>query len=163
MALGKNMKIDKLIPDTTDILSVEKENMNEKDKQTSNNITVEKENKKQLSNINEIVENNETYKIIITPSLRKKVRKVKIEIEGDVSITNIYKIKNEIIPILENYDFVDFNLDKIENLDICCVQLLLAIRMYFNAMEKEVNLKINLPDGLKNIISTAGFKSLLNN
>lgn len=161
MALGNNMKIDKLIPDNDGDIKIE--NTIEGDEQLSNKASIDNENVEIESNHRDIIECNETYRVIITPSLRKKVRKVKIEIEGDVSITNIYKIKNEIIPILENYDFIDFNLDKIENLDICCVQLLLAIKMYFNAMEKEVNLKINLPDGLKNIISNAGFKSLLNN
>ncbi|MDT8411775.1 MAG: hypothetical protein RQ875_04875 [Vicingaceae bacterium] len=137
------MKIDKLIPDSETIESTVTENV--VDKSVSLN------------------ETEETFKVNLTPSKRKKVRKVKVEIEGDLSIVNIYKVKKEIVSVFENFDIVDINLDKIINMDMSCVQLLLAVKMYYSSLDKEITLKINLPEELKNVITNSGFKSLINN
>lgn len=143
MALGKNMKIDKLIPDSESIEKKVPENIVDK--------SVSSE------------EGSETFKVNLTPSKRKKVRKVKVEIEGDLSIINIYKVKKEIISVFENFDVVDINLDKIVNMDMSCVQLLLAVKMYYSSLDKEITLRINLPEELKSVIANSGFKSLINN
>ena len=69
MALGKNMKIDKLIPDHEAIGNKVSENVVDKGVNSEEGL--------------------ETFKVNLTPSKRKKVRKVKVEIEGDLSIINI--------------------------------------------------------------------------
>lgn len=147
MALGKNIKIDQLIPEIK----------NAKDKNKVE-VKIERKNKpkSELKNIED-----ETFKIWFTPSRRKKVKKVKVNLEGDLTIVNIEKVKESIAPVFDSYDYVDFVLENVSNIDVSCIQFLLAVDAHSKSIKKEVTVKANLSKGLKTLVSNAGFNPLI--
>lgn len=144
MALGKNIKIDQLIPEV---------------KEEKKEVKVKKEKKVVKIKSDENLP-KESFSLVITPSRRKKVKKVKVGLEGDLTIVNVLKMKQDIIPVFEDYDYVDFTLNNVENIDSSCIQLLLALKTHYKTKNKEVTVKIDIQKELKNILSNAGFSSL---
>ena len=156
-----NLKRDKVIPD-------KKKEKKTEDKGAVSKVVAQSKQKQEkqpeakvLNKETEIVGDN--YKIVITPSKRKKVKKTNIDLSGDLSIANIEKINEHIKPILVNYDFIDMYLTNVDNYDLSTIQLLYTYTILHDTEDKSKMMKViaDLPIGLKKLTQACGFSEFI--
>jgi hypothetical protein len=175
MALGKNMKIDRLVP------LAKKETKNELDQATLEQV-VEINSEQVVSDIEinnntpevaqetEInqVENNtngfiysdieqETITIRFKPSRRKTQKRILIDIEGAITINNIELMHAQVHQVFENYDFVEVNLKNITEVDLTAIQLFHAIRVSYYPQNKFISINAELASQDRKLLNTCGF------
>ena len=156
-----NLKRDKVIPDTKKKKKTEEKDAVSKVVAQSKQKQENQSEAKVLNKETEIV--GENYKIVITPSKRKKVKKTNIDLSGDLSITNIEKINEQIMPILANYDFIDMYLTNVDNYDLSTIQLLYTYTILHDTEDKSKLLKViaDLPIELKKLTQACGFSEFI--
>jgi len=144
MPIGKNLNLkrDKVIPD----------------KKKS---VIKEQNAKDSVETLDIEENNFSIKVI--PSKRKKVKKTNIELSGDLSITNIEKINEQIKPVFGNYDLVDMYLTNVDKYDLSTIQLLYTHTILHDTEDKSKMVKViaDLPIELKKLTQACGFSEFI--
>ena len=99
--------------------------------------------------------------LILEPSKRKKIRKTRVFLEGELTINNVEGFIQRIHPIFESYDYVDFYLRKVTSLDLCFVQMLYHMQQSYGKKQKNVTIDSELSSDLKKIIVHAGFEELM--
>lgn len=82
-------------------------------------------------------------------------------IKNELTINNISEVKQEIAPLISNYEHFSLSLREIENIDLSAVQLLYSLRQTLEKKGKGIELDLQLPDELRSIVENAGFKDLL--
>ena len=100
-------------------------------------------------------------KLILEPSKRKKIRKIRVILEGDLTINNVDAFKTEIEPVFNDFDFVDFLHRDVTSLDLCHIQLMYQIQQHYETKSKTVTIDADLPTDLKKVVVNAGFKELM--
>ncbi|MEQ9403810.1 MAG: hypothetical protein RIM99_09510 [Cyclobacteriaceae bacterium] len=98
---------------------------------------------------------------ILEPSKRKKIRKTKVIMEGELTINNVDTFMELINPIFKDYDFVDFFLREVTSLDLSHIQMLYYYQNHHIKKGKTVTIDADLKSDLKKIIVSAGFKELM--
>lgn len=99
--------------------------------------------------------------LILEPSKRKKIRKTKVILEGDLSINNVDAFMSQIEPIFDDYDYVDFFQREVTTLDLCHVQMLYYFQNHPTRKGKTVTVNSELPTDLKKVVTNAGFKEFM--
>lgn len=177
MALGKNMKIDRLVP------LAKKETKNELEQATLEQVIEVNSEKTTIETdiINNIdvpqvipiiqVENDtnnnngfiysdieqETITIRFKPSRRKTQKRIIIDIEGSITINNIELMHAQVHQVFENYDFVEVNLKNITDVDLTAVQLFHAIRVSYYPQNKFISINAELASQDRKLLNTCGF------
>jgi len=106
MALGKNIRVDKLIPELKEESTIEEKlNTSLKKSAVSKKAIVKKDEikKKEVKAIEFEEHFEEGIKFIIEPSRRKSVSKVKVFIEGKLGVYNAEYLTNKIKEVIVSY------------------------------------------------------------
>ena len=99
--------------------------------------------------------------ITLEPSRRKKIRKVRVFLEGELTISNSEAFLHRILPIFDQFDFIDFSLHDVTSLDLSFIQMLYHVKKCHAKESKEVTIDSQLPPDLKKIIVCSGFERLM--
>ena len=176
MALGKNIKIDKVIPE---------ENNASEENEFSLDLT--SEIKPEIQKMKPVLENSmikdelvvlkeeniatssdeeryapddvelEDIKIYYKPSKRKTQKRIMISLEGSFTLKNIHLLKQNIPAIFEHYDFLELKLDNITDVDVSAIQLFHLMRFIYGPQKKFVAIKASFTDAQAKLLNTCGF------
>jgi len=100
-------------------------------------------------------------KLILEPSKRKKIKKTKVILEGDLNINNVDAFMLEIEPIFDDYDFVDFFQREVTSIDLSHIQMLHYFKNHPGRNGKTVTINSDVSPEMKKMVTMAGFKELL--
>lgn len=100
-------------------------------------------------------------KLILEPSKRRKIRKIKVIMEGELNINNVDAFTEQIHPIFKDFDFVDFLLREPSSVDLAHIQMLYYFQEYYAAKGKTITIDSNVSTETKKIIISSGFKDLM--
>jgi len=147
MALGKNMKIDRLIP---------LKNLEDK-------VSVKIESEK-MDNVVESISQTpyndietDSIKIVFTPSRRKTQKRILITIEGSLTINNVELLYSNVKGVFENYDFVEVTMINISEVDLTVVQLFHLIRVKYWSLKKYISINAGFGREDRKLLNTCGF------
>ena len=159
MALGKNMKVDRLIPlevenisENIDVSSDLVENLEvqvETEHQTKSEPTIQYED----------IE-NETLKMIFIPSRRKTQKRILINIEGALNINNVDLLYSKVNVVFENYDFVEVTMTNVTEIDLTVIQLFHAIRVAYLPQNKYITINSEFSRDDRKLLNICGFVEL---
>ena len=99
--------------------------------------------------------------LILEPSKRKKIRKTKVILEGELGIKNAAAFQKKIIPVFDDYDYVDFFLKDVTVLDLSYIQMLYYLKKHFQNHGKVIKIDSALSAEVKKIVVRAGFEELM--
>ena len=187
MALGKNMKVDRLIPladennaenklvninldlsDSLEELSSEEEKVSMIDLTLDDkmNNVAEYVNKDELQLQSDsqaqpaiVYENvdTDTLKIIFTPSRRKTQKRILINIEGALTINNVDLLYSKVNVVFDNYDFVEVTMTNVTDIDLTVIQLFHAIRVSYWSQKKYISINAEFSRDDRKLLNTCGF------
>lgn len=100
-------------------------------------------------------------RVMLRPSKRKTVKKVKVVLEGNLSIINSKNFLKEIVPTFEDYEYIDFFIDNPTALDLSFIQTLYHLKTYYANQNKNVTIDSELPAEMKKVVANSGFEDLL--
>lgn len=100
-------------------------------------------------------------KFIVEPSKRRKIRKTKVIMEGDLNINNVDAFSQQIKPLFQDYDFIDFLMRDTTALDLSHLQMLYYFQNHFIKNGKTVTVDAELSPDYKKIIVNNGFKEFM--
>ncbi len=104
---------------------------------------------------------DKNFQIHVKPSKRKKIRKVKVTLEGELNIYNVKEIREAVLPIFSDYDFIDFYLDNIREIDFSFIQFLYYIQSIKAEENKTVTIDCRLSTEIKQMVTFLGYNDLL--
>jgi anti-anti-sigma regulatory factor len=99
--------------------------------------------------------------ISFKPSLRKTVKKIKVILEGNLSINNSKAFVKQIQPVFEDFEKIDFHLTQVESIDLSFIQSLYHLKMFHEQDGKEVTIDSEISGELKSMVINSGFEDLL--
>ncbi len=99
--------------------------------------------------------------ISFKPSLRKTVKKIKVILEGNLSINNSKAFIKQIQPVFEDFEKIDFHLTQVESIDLSFIQSLYHLKMLHEQDGKEVTIDSEISGDLKSMVINSGFEDLL--
>jgi len=99
--------------------------------------------------------------ISFKPSLRKTVKKIKVILEGNLSINNSKAFIKQIQPVFEDFEKIDFHLTQVESIDLSFIQSLYHLKMLHGQEGKEVTIDSEISGDLKSMVINSGFEDLL--
>ncbi len=165
MALGKNMKVDRLIPLEVDSVlenqafSMDAELVEISEVQDEHSVETEIKIKTEPTIQYENVE-NETIKIIFIPSRRKTQKRILINIEGALNINNVDLLYSKVNVVFENYDFVEVTMTNITEIDLTVIQLFHAIRVSYLPQKKYITINSEFSRDDRKLLNICGFVEL---
>lgn len=112
------------------------------------------------SDLPEVIEMRDA-KISLHPSKRKTIRKIKLILSGTLNITNVDQARSSLLPVFENFDYLDFQLKEVSSLDLSFIQLLYHFKYSFAQKGKNVTIDSELTGESRKIIVHAGFEELM--
>lgn len=98
------------------------------------------------------------FQVQITPSKRKTVSKVFVNISGNFSVINIRQIQDEVMPAVESYEQLTVKLSDIRQIDLAAVQFLNVL----SRTGKAFKIDHELSASQKQQLTMAGFSDLIN-
>lgn len=101
--------------------------------------------------------NEETIKIIFTPSRRKTQKRILIAIEGNLTINNVEILYSKVNDVFENYDFVEVTLKNVTAIDLTVIQLFHAIRVTYYPQQKFISINAEFSRDDRKLLNTCGF------
>lgn len=181
MALGNNMKVDRLIPLTEENHAQDEspkvfdsstaEEINSLSEKTSSDTTFvsemtlgsdpvvssEDSAKSDLPLI--VYESVETdsLKMIFTPSRRKTQKRILINIEGALTINNVEVLYSKVNVVFDNYDFVEVTMSNVSEIDLTVIQLFHAIRVSYWSQKKYISINAEFSRDDRKLLNTCGF------
>lgn len=169
MALGENMKIDKLIPERKMIrreLSTEADII-----LTSNNVEISQESHKYTEGISseKVADYDQKHlepieikniKVVFTPSRRKATRRISILIEGEFTVNNVSLVKDRVEDVFYNYDYVDVVLKNITLIDLTVIQLFHVLKSLYDGKDKHIFIDAELSKNDKLLFYKCGLADL---
>ena len=165
MALGKNMKVDRLIPLEVDSVienqafSMDAELVEISEVQDELSVETEIQIKTEPTIQYEDFE-NETIKIIFIPSRRKTQKRILINIEGALNINNVDLLYSKVNVVFENYDFVEVTMTNITEIDLTVIQLFHAIRVSYLPQKKYITINSEFSRDDRKLLNICGFVEL---
>lgn len=99
--------------------------------------------------------------ISFKPSLRKTVKKIKVILEGNLSIKNAGMFVKQIEPVFEDFDTIDFYLTQVDSLDLSFIQSLYHLKSYYDQNDKKITIDSELSGEIKKMAINSGFENLL--
>ena len=88
---------------------------------------------------------------------------ISIELKGDLSISVIRKIKQELASLVHGHQNVELKMHEVEFFDISILQLILALKKMIREQGGRFAPDINLSDEYMDLIELSGFLKLLKN
>ena len=165
MALGKNMKVDRLIPLEVDSVienqafSMDAELVEISEVQDELSVETEIQIKTEPTIQYEDFE-NETIKIIFIPSRRKTQKRILINIEGALNINNVDLLYSKVNVVFKNYDFVEVTMTNITEIDLTVIQLFHAIRVSYLPQKKYITINSEFSRDDRKLLNICGFVEL---
>jgi len=177
MALGKNMKVDRLIPlkkedkaleatppvaqeEITSAVSVSLDeffdNLTSNEAVKATEVTPENTESSEPSTIYMDVV-LEDLTLNFKPSRRKTQRRMIISLEGNLTIKHVELLYSKVHSVFENYDIAEINLTNISDIDITVIQLFHAIRVHFYPLNKFIAIQADLSREDRKLLNTCGF------
>ena len=165
MALGKNMKVDRLIP--LEVNSISENSIENQDfsidvelvEDSKVQVETESQTKSEPSFQYEDFE-NETIKIMFIPSRRKTQKRILINIEGALNINNVDLLYSKVNVVFENYDFVEVTMTNITEIDLTVIQLFHAIRVAYLPQKKFITINSEFSRDDRKLLNICGFVEL---
>ncbi|GEM_PF-2159363 len=178
MALGKNMKIDRLIPLNIEDDKIQIEEGVSTVKEAVNNDAVisdpviesvaikEEVITPILEPVIDAVEDDkilfqdieiENLKIVFTPSRRKTQKRILITIEGSLTINNVELLFSKVKDVFEKYDFVEITLNNITEIDLTVIQLFHATRVCYFSLKKVIAINADFSRNDRKLLNSCGF------
>jgi len=105
--------------------------------------------------------NDKSFHVEIIPSKRKAVKKTKIELSGELTISNSVKINKGIKDVFKDYNIFSIVLKDVDALDLSILQLLYFYKTLCENEGKEVKISAELTNEIKELITVNGFSNLL--
>ena len=166
MALGGNMKIDRLIPVKETEVKTEVRIEESVDVGASASAVIidapRAESQPQLESQLESQSQYEdietdSIKIVFTPSRRKTQKRILISIEGSLTINNVELLYSKVNGVFENYDFVEVTMKSVSEVDLTMVQLFHAIRVSYWPLKKYISINAEFSRDDRKLLNTCGF------
>jgi hypothetical protein len=161
MALGKNMRIDKLIPSTESTSQPIKQMEDVSEKQHAipmDAVPVEKENRT-IKTQHENIE-SAGLKVVFTPSLRKTTKRITVSISGEWHVGNIGLVQEPMSEIFNLYDYVDLVLRDITRIDLSPIQYIQSLRSVYTNQNKSISIDAEFSAEIKTLIMNAGLMTV---
>lgn len=160
MALGKKLKLDRLIPH----IDLEKDQVAESTEnvspQESTSVSVEAV----VQTAPSIIGNSALdaivspdIKVEFIPSKRKTQKKVFVHLSGDLTIRNVNLLKDKIPALFDEFDHVELVLKEITGIDITTIQLFNLMRVNYHSFGKFTYINAELTAEQKKMLNTCGF------
>ena len=132
-------------------------------KEDKKNKLAEKESSRKEKGLLEMLEEEQSsrYSIEIIPSKRKSVKKAKIVLGGELTIGNSSAIHGEVSLAFDKYEIINFSLQEVRELDLSMIQMLHAYKTGLEKDGKSINITVDLPKELKQLVQLSGFSPLL--
>ena len=172
MALGNNMKIDRLIPLKKTDVKVKTEEVSSvaavvevvtsdntiiiNESQPEPQAPVEPQAQPQPESQYGDIE-TDSIKIIFTPSRRKTQKRILISIEGSLTINNVELLYSKVNGVFENYDFVEVTMKSVSEVDLTVIQLFHAIRVSYWPLKKYISINAEFSRDDRKLLNTCGF------
>ena len=170
MALGGNMKIDRLIPvketevktevrieESVDVeASASAVIIDEPRAESQPQLESQLESQSQSQSQYEDIE-TDSIKIVFTPSRRKTQKRILISIEGSLTINNVELLYSKVNGVFENYDFVEVTMKSVSEVDLTVVQLFHAIRVSYWPLKKYISINAEFSRDDRKLLNTCGF------
>jgi MFS superfamily sulfate permease-like transporter len=161
MALGKKLKLDKLIP----LIDLSENNRVDL---TETNIPASEENTTaSVSSIElEIANPNFSFldpidsgdmKVEFVPSKRKTQKKIFVHLSGALTIQNVGEMSNRIPMLFDEYDHVELVLKDVTGIDITAIQLFNLMRVNYHSFGKYTYINAELTNDQKKMLTTCGY------
>jgi len=103
---------------------------------------------------------NESAHIIIKPSETEGDNKVSISMEGALTVDSMSKAKKSLLDAINEFDYISVTFNNVIDIDLSCVQLLLALKKTCAKLNKQVEIDMKIPDNLKLILNHSGFSKI---
>ena len=163
MALGKKLKLDKLIPliDLSENPAVDTSNEDSGVGQLVKDELIGQSQESLVavestgSLLDPIV--TETIKVEFVPSKRKTQKKVFVHISGALTIQDVGELKNRIPLIFDEYDHVELVLKEITGIDITAIQLFNIMRVNYHSFGKYTYINAEFTNEQKKMLATCGY------
>jgi len=169
MALGKNMKVERLIPIQKEEESEDKivnglvdviiEKEVKKDLDVLVEVNVELEESKVPQIVTAIYEDIDTgsIKVFFKPSLRKTQKRILIDIEGALTINNVELLHSKVSAIFQYFDYVEVTMKNVTEIDLTVIQLFHAIRVFYYPQNKFIAINADFSRESRKLLNTCGF------
>lgn len=92
---------------------------------------------------------------------QEKDNSARIIMEDELSIQTVEDATEKLKDTVDTYEHFTFELDKVNNLDLAYIQLLLSFKQTAEESGKHVDFKLNLSDELKELLKKAGLDTML--
>jgi len=173
MALGKNMKVDRLIPDVKselneEVISIVVEQIQEiKDTvlvEEAKAVVVEKtveaiveEVKAPVSEFQIKDIDTDDLKVYFSPSKRKTQKRIIVNIEGNLTVLHIEDLKSKIDEIFTLFDYVEVNIKNVTQIDLTAVQLFHLMRAIYHSKQKYTSINAEFSREDRKMLNACGF------
>ncbi len=115
---------------------------------------------KQQTNLPSTIELKDAT-ISLQPSKRRTIRKIKVVLEGNLSINIAEEAFEAVKSVFEDYDYVDFYLKDLKGIDLSFIQLLFHLKKYYEPKDKHVTVDSDMKSDMRKIIVHAGFEDFM--
>jgi ABC-type transporter Mla MlaB component len=94
-----------------------------------------------------------------TPQFNGNSNSVHIVLEGELLLKHIHELAAEITVVIHQYEDITIALKNIVNIDLACIQLLLAAKQTAIASKKKIACQVELPAEVENVLNHAGLNN----
>ena len=161
MALGKKLKLDKLIPliDLSENKAVDLTETNvpslEEKSEISDNL-IDTEIKEPSFSFLDPIDTGD-MKVEFVPSKRKTQKKIFVHLSGALTIQNVGAMSNRIPVLFDEFDHVELVLKDVTGIDITAIQLFNLMRVNYHSFGKYTYINAELTTDQKKMLTTCGF------
>jgi hypothetical protein len=161
MALGKKLKLDKLIPliDLSENKAVDVTEMNvpsSEENTDSSLASIELENVESIFSFLDPIDTGD-MKVEFVPSKRKTQKKIFVHLFGALTIQNAREMSNRIPMLFDEYDHVELVLKDVTGIDITAIQLFNLMRVNYHSFGKYTYINAELTNDQKKMLTTCGY------
>ncbi|MEY4604306.1 MAG: hypothetical protein RIT43_1598 [Bacteroidota bacterium] len=163
MALGKKLKLDKLIPlidlseNRVDEALEKTSPSNEEDKRIETSVSMmDSEVKEPVFSFLDPIDTGD-MKVEFIPSKRKTQKKIFVHLSGALTIQNVSQMKDRIPMLFDEYDHIELVLKDVTGIDITAIQLFNLMRVNYHSFGKCTYINAELTNEQKKILTTCGY------
>jgi len=97
----------------------------------------------------------------VTCTSSRGAEPARIVIEGVLTIQNAAVIRDALLEMLPRFDAIHIQVRQVVDVDLACVQLLLALRKTALVAEKKMTIEMDLSDGFQLLLKRSGLYDLI--
>jgi ABC-type transporter Mla MlaB component len=98
--------------------------------------------------------------LTVTPRGSSKNKSVNITLEGDLILRYMHEVTEEVKQTVSRFENITIELKNIANIDLACIQLLLAAKQTAISAKKQFSCQLDLPEEVKGLMQHAGMADL---